>query len=138
MTMPTEFLERISKLGEQTDRIIDSCLDAGGEAALPYVRDGLESVIGKDTKFPSRSTGELLSSLGVSPAKLNRRGLRDVKIGFNEPRGDGRPNALIANVLEYGKVGQKPKPFLKQARSQARPAVEKAIEERFEDEVSKL
>ena len=138
MTMPDDLMERFSKLADQTDRIIDSCLEAAGETALPYVRDGLAGAIGKDTKIPSRSTGELVGALGVSPPKTNKRGVRDVKIGFNEPRRDGRPNALIANVLEYGKSGQRPKPFLKPARSKARKPVEAAIEERFDEEVSKL
>jgi hypothetical protein len=138
INMPDDLLERFSKLADQTDRIIDSCLEAAGETALPFVRDGLAAVIGNNTKVPSRSTGELLGALGVSPPKLNRRGVRDVKIGFREKRRDGRPNALIANVLEYGKSGQPPKPFLKPARNQARKPVEKAIEERFDEEVSKL
>jgi len=138
VTLPTEVMERFSRLGTETDRIIDSCLEAGGDVALGFVRDGLEGVVGKDTKFPSRSTGELQQALGVSPPKLNRRGMRDVKVGFHEPRSDGRPNALIANVLEYGKSGQPPKPFLKQARQQARKPVTAAIEERFDEEVNKL
>jgi hypothetical protein len=135
---PTAIMERFSKLSDQTDRIIDSCLEAGGEVALGYVRDGLVGVIGKDTKIPSRSTGELAGALGVSPPKTNRRGARDVKIGFNEPRRDGRPNALVANVLEYGKSGQPPKPFLKPARNQAKKPVTDAIERRFDEEVSKI
>jgi len=138
VTLPTEVMERFSKLGNETDRIIDSCLEAGGDVALGFVRDGLAGVIGRDTKFPSRSTGELQQALGLSPPKLNRRGIKDVKVGFHEPRSDGRPNALIANVLEYGKSGQPPKPFLKQAQQQARKPVTTAIEERFDEEVNKL
>ena len=99
VTLPTEVMERFSRLGTETDRIIDSCLEAGGDVALGFVRDGLEGVVGKDTKFPSRSTGELQQALGVSPPKLNRRGMRDVKVGFHEPRSDGRPNALIAKHM---------------------------------------
>jgi len=138
ITPPTEIMERFTRLGNETDRIIDSCLEAAGDAALPFVRDGLAGVIGRDTKLPSRSTGELASALGVSPPKLNRKGARDIKIGFREGRRDGRPNALIANVLEYGKSGQPPKPFLKQARTSARKPVEQAIEKRFDEEVSKI
>jgi len=138
MKMPDDIMERFSRLADQTDRIIDSCLEAAGETALPYVRDGLAGVIGKDTKIPSRSTRELLGALGVSPPKLNRRGERDVKIGFSESRSDGRPNALIANVLEYGKSGQPPKPFLKSARNKARHSVEAAIEAQFDEEAKKL
>jgi hypothetical protein len=136
--MPDEVIARFSKLGENTDRIIDSCLEAGGEVALGYVRDGLAGVVGRDTKFPSRSTGELQQALGLTKPRLNRRGARDVKVGFHEPRSDGRPNALVANVLEYGKSGQPPKPFLKQARSSASKPVTAAIEAQFEEEVAKL
>jgi hypothetical protein len=136
--MPDEVIARFSKLGENTDRIIDSCLEAGGEVALGYVRDGLAGVVGRDTKFPSRSTGDLQQALGLTKPRLNRRGARDVKVGFHEPRSDGRPNALIANVLEYGKSGQPPKPFLKQARSSASKPVTAAIEAQFEEEVAKL
>jgi len=138
MIMPDDLMERFSNLADQTDRIIDSCLEAAGNAALPYVRDGLESAIGKNTKLPSRATGELVGALGVSPPKTNSRGVRDVKIGFNEPRRDGRPNALVANVLEYGKSGQPPKPFLKNARNKSRHSVEAAIEARFDEEAEKL
>jgi len=105
---------------------------------VQIVRTNLESVIGRDTKFPSRSTGELLRSLGVSPAKLNRQGGRDVKIGFREPRSDGGVNSRIANILEHGRSGQAPRPFLKPSRAQARkPAIE-AIERIFDEEVAKL
>jgi len=138
MKMPDEIMERFTKLGNETDRIIDSCLEAGGEVALGFVRDGLAGVVGTDTKYPSRSTGELQQALGLSKPRLNRRGVRDVKVGFHEPRSDGRPNTLIANVLEYGKSGQPPKPFLKQARNQAKKPVTDAIERQFEEEVSKL
>ena len=138
VVLPDDLMEQFSKLADQTDRIIDSCLEAAGDAALPFVRDGLAGAIGKDTKYPSRSTGELLGALGVSPPKQNRQGARDVKIGFREGRRDGRPNALIANVLEYGKSGQRPKPFLKPARSKAKKPVIDAIEKRFDEEVAKL
>jgi hypothetical protein len=131
-------MERFSNLADQTDRIIDSCLEAAGDAALPYVRDGLSEAIGKNTKLPSRATGELVGALGVSPPKTNKQGVRDIKIGFNEPRRDGRPNALVANVLEYGKSGQPPKPFLKNARNKSRHSVEAAIEAQFDEEAKKL
>ena len=57
--LPDDLMERFSNLADNTDRIIDSCLEAGGEVALGIVREGLAGVIGKNTKLPSRSTGEL-------------------------------------------------------------------------------
>ena len=137
-SMPDDFLRKVSALGEKTDEIIPRVLEAGGEVALEKVRDNLESVIGRDTKSPSRSTGELASALGLSPAKMDKDGNFNVKVGFSEPRPDGESNAKIANILEYGKHGQPPKPFLKPAKTQARrPGIE-AMKEKLEEEIDKI
>jgi hypothetical protein len=83
--MPDDFLDRLSRLGEQTDTIIPRVLEAGGEVVLEQVSRNLQSVIGKYTKTPSRSTGELVSALGLTPAKMDRNGNFNVKVGFDEP-----------------------------------------------------
>ena len=44
----------------------------------------------------------------------------NIKIGFSEPRTNGESNAKIASVIEYGKSGQPPKPFMKPAKSASR------------------
>ena len=113
-------------------------LEAGGEVVLEKVRSNLQAVIGRDTKEESRSTGELVSALGVSPAKIDREGNYNVKVGFSEPRSDGRSNAMIANVLEYGKSGQPAKPFLKPARTASRAPCIEAMKRTFEQEVEKI
>lgn len=136
--IPEEFLLRLSRLGDKTDEIIPKVLEAGGEVVEQKVRANLSAVIGRDTKEESRSTGELLSALGVTPAKIDRDGNYNVKVGFSEPRPDGRSNAMIANVLEYGKSGQPTKPFMKPARSAARAPCIEAMKAAFEREVEKL
>ena len=110
--LPDEFEMRLSRLNEKTDEIIQKVLETGGEVVLAKVKSNLSSVIGKDTKRESRSTGELERSLGLSPAMQKRDGTGwDIKIGFKEPRSDGDSNAKIANILEYGRHGQPAKPF---------------------------
>ena len=136
--MPEEFLLKIAKLQEKTDEIVPKVLAAGAEVVEKNVRSNLASVIGKNTKVESRSTGELLSSLGTSPAKQDRNGNFDVKIGFKEPRSDGESNAKIANILEYGKHGQPPKPFLKPAKTKSKDACIRAMKEKLEEEISKI
>lgn len=74
MRMPEDFLLKISKLGDKTDEIIPKVLESGGEVVLEHVKSNLKSSIGKGTKVKSRSTGELVSSLGLSPALLDRNG----------------------------------------------------------------
>jgi len=147
--MPEDFLLKLSKLGEKTDEIVESCLEVGSEVVLSKVRSNLSSVIGGGTKYPSESTGELEASLGVTPIKVDNKGVHNVKIGFNEPRrrqyaAKGKrsyytiTNAMIANVIEHGKHGQPPKPFLKPARTSSRkPAIE-AMKRKLEEEIGKL
>lgn len=136
--MPEEFLMKVSRLADKTDTILPKVLEAGGKVVESKVRSNLASVIGKDTKKPSRSTGQLLSALGTSPAKQDRNGNFNVKVGFSEPRRNGDSNAKIASVLEYGRSGQRAKPFLKPAKSASKSAAIEAMKEKLEAEVKAL
>lgn len=138
MKMPEEFLMRVSKLADQTDVIIPKVLEAGGDVVLEKVKSNLQSVVGKDTKYPSKSTGELVSSLGLTSAKQDRNGDYNVKVGFAEPRSDGGSNAKIANIIEYGKHGQPAKPFLKPAKSASRKLCMGAMITKLEQEIEKI
>ena len=145
---PEEIQKKISKLEQQTDEITKKAFQEGAKAALPIFKNNLKDSIG-DTKYESRSTGELLNSVGISPAGIDNSGNVNIKIGFNEPRkiqhaAKGKrtyytaTNAMIANVLEYGKHGQPPKPFLKRSKSQSRKPFEEAAQKKFNEEVDKL
>ena len=136
--MPEEFLLKLSRLGEKTDEIIPKVLEAGGEVVEAKVKSNLQAVIGNDTKEESRSTGELISALGVSSARQDKDGNFNVKVGFSEPRSDGKSNAMIAGVLEYGKSGQPPKPFLKPAKSASKNACVDAMKAKLESEMGSI
>lgn len=129
---------KLSRLGDQTDTIIPKVLEAGGEVVLDKVKNNLSVVVGSGTKEKSRSTGELERALGLSPALMDRDGNFNVKVGFAEPRSDGGSNAKIANILEYGKHGQPPKPFLKPARTQSRSACIEAMQAKLRKEVDDI
>lgn len=144
-----EFTKTLITLGNRTDEILEKAMTAGAEAALPVVRAELQSAIGGDTKKPSRSTGELVDSLGISPVMVDNKGVTNVKIGFNEPRRHQYAakkkrsyhtvtNAMIANVLEYGKSGQPPRPWLKRAKAQAAKVFREKVQEVVNEEVEKL
>ena len=138
MKMPEEFLLKLSNLGDKTHSIIESCLEAGAEVVLSKAKSNLESVIGSGTKYPSEATGELVSSLGVTPAKVDNKGIHNVKIGFAEPRADGKSNAMIANIIEHGKHGQPAKPFMKPAKSSSRKACIEAMKQKLDEEINNL
>ena len=136
--MPEDFLLKLSRLGARTDDIIEKVLESGGEVVEAKVRSNLSASVGRGTKEKSRSTGELLRSLGVSPAKQDRNGNFNVKVGFSEPRSGGGSNAKIANILEYGKSGQPPKPFLKPAKSASKNECIETMKKRFDKEIENL
>ena len=137
-TLPDDFLDRISRLAERTDEIIPRVLEAGAEVVLEQVRSNLVAVVGVGTKYPSRSTGELVAALGISPAKLDRNGNFNVKVGFDEPRQSGISNAMVGGILEYGKHGQPPRPFMRPARSAAKLATIDAMKRKLEEEVGSV
>jgi HK97 gp10 family phage protein len=143
VTMPEELMAKVSKLADRTDTVVAGMLEDGGRVVLAKVRDNLLSVLGR-TKYPSRSTGQLAASLGLSSAKVDRKGNMNVKIGFSEPRrvNVAQPrtvsNAMLANILEHGKHGQPPRPFMKPARAASKSAVIAAMSDRLEKEINRL
>jgi len=147
--MPDELLDKLSKLGKNTDMIAEKVLQAGGEVMVKKIRENLSSVVGSGTKYKSRSTGELEESLGIAPMDVDENGNYNIKVGFNEPRRKQyeakskrsyytATNAMVANVLEYGKHGQPAKPFLKPAISSSRSQCKKAMIDTFNEEIKKL
>ena len=136
--LPEELLAKLSKLGSESDTVAERVLKAGSDVVLAKVKSNLSGVIGSGVKFDKRSTGELERSLGVTPVKVDKDGNHNVKIGFSEPRSDGESNAKIATIIEYGKSGQPPKPFMKPAKSATRSACMSAMKRQLEEEVDKL
>ena len=144
-----DFSKKLASLGARSDEILEKAMAAGAEAALPIVRAELQGAIGGDTKEPIRSTGELVDSLGISPVMVDNKGITNVKIGFSEPRRHQYiakkkrsyytvTNAMIANVLEYGKSGQPPRPWLKRAKTKATKVFRAKAQEIIDKEVEKL
>lgn len=141
--LPEEFLQKVSRLAEKTDEIVPKVLEAGGAVVLPKVKSNLQAVVGSNSKYKSRSTGELVDALGVTSSKQDRDGNFNIKIGFAEPRkkpGKSKrvSNAMLASILEYGKSGQPPKPFLKPAKTATKKPCIQAMTEALEKEIENL
>ena len=130
-----DFLQKLSRLGNKTDEITAKGLEAGSEIVYDKIKSNLETVLGKDTKVESKSTGELIDSLGVSNVRQDKNGNSNVKIGFKEPRKDGKSNAMIANIIEYGKHNQPTKPFLKPAKQATKKSCVDAMVKKLEEEI---
>jgi len=136
--MPEDFIKKISSLGDKTDEIIAKVLEAGAEVVESEVRNNLETQIGNNTKQRSKSTGQLISALGTASVRQDKKGVMNVKIGFSENRRDGKKNAMIATVLEYGKSNQKARPFIKPALRKSKDACINAMIRKLDEEIERL
>lgn len=131
-TLPEDLLKKLSTLGDKIDDISEDVLKAGGQVVLDKVKDNLSSVLS------GKSSGELLSSLGLTGVRMDKDGNFNIKVGFSEPRKDGKSNAMIANVLEYGKHNQPARPFLKPAKSQSKKPCIDAMTNKLKEEIDKV
>lgn len=137
-TMPEDFIKKISSLGDKTDEVIAKVLEAGAEVVEGEVRNNLETQIGNNTKQRSKSTGQLISALGTASVRQDKKGVMNVKIGFSENRRDGKKNAMIATVLEYGKSNQKARPFIKPALRKSKDACINAMIRKLDEEIERI
>ncbi len=130
--LPDELLRKLSKLGSRMDEVSETVLEAGGEVVLEKVKSNLEGVLS------GNSSGELVSSLGLSGVRTDKDGNPNIKIGFAEPRKDGTSNAMVANIIEYGKHNQPAKPFLKPAKTASKKQCIETMTKTLEEEIDKI
>ena len=138
MKLPDEFMNQLSVFDSRLEDIFTKALEDGAEIAEKQARANLKAVIGSGTKLPSESTGQLLGALGISPVKPSELGGYDIRVGFAEPRQDGKSNEMIANIIEYGKKGQAAKPFMKPAEDATKAKVKAKMQETFKAEAEKI
>jgi len=62
---------------------------------------------------------------------VDRSGNYNLRVGFAENRRDGKTNAMLANILEYGKSNQPPRPFLKPAKTASKKTAVAKMQEIF-------
>ena len=133
-----DVVKKLAKLGTKTDEILEKTLRAGADVVKPVFKANLAGSIGRNTKRRSKSTGELADSLGISPVKSADDGSVDIKIGFAEPRKDGKRNAMIAGILEHGRSNQPARPFISATRNAVKGPATEAMVDAFNKEVDGL
>lgn len=127
INLPNSFIDKLQGVSRNLDTYAEEALKAGAGVVEPVMAANLKASIGKGTVRESESTGQLAGALGVSPVKARADGKHDIKVGFAENRADGRSNALIANVLEYGSSRQVARPFLAPTRVRIRKTAIEAM-----------
>ena len=152
VNLPGDLMIGLERLSKQADAVVKKTLEAGAEIVEEKARANLKNSLKGD------SSGQLLDALGISPVKPNDKlDGWDIKIGFNEPRKDYKggttykkklksgklseyklTNAMIANILEYGKKGQAAKPFMKPAQDATKAKARAVMKKVFSEEANKI
>lgn len=117
-----EYAMKLSRLGTKAPEIAKKAVMAGANPIADEIRRELE----KNLSGSKYSTGDLLDSMGIAPAAVDRRGNTNTKVGFSGYDRKGVPNALKARAMESGTSTQPKKPFIRPAVNRAK---KKAIEE---------
>ena len=143
--LPDSMYEAFTKLADRIDEVLTATLEAGGKVALSAAKSNLSRAV---TGVSGRSTGQLMGSIGLSPVDVNNKGNHNIKVGFAEPRREQptggkygkykKTNAMVANILEYGKKGQSAKPFMRPAKVSSKSAAIEAMKTTFDAELNKL
>ena len=152
--LPDELMNQLSEFDSHAGEIIEEALKAGAEISYKQAKANLSAAV---TNSSLQSTGQLKSMLGISPVKPDDDGW-DIRVGFAEPRQSAAgkttykhklksgktseyqlTNAMVANVLEYGRKGgkQRPRPFMKPAADATKNAAKKEIKRVFDEEANK-
>ena len=136
--LPEETMKKLERLGSSYDGIVKNMLADGIEPLQKQIKSNLSAVIGKGTKFKSRSKGNLIKAVKVTKAYQTANGDWHIKVGIYGYDSDGVPNALKAMVLEHGRSDMPAKPFLKPAISATKKQCIEAMTDRFDKELKKL
>ncbi|MGO1368512.1 HK97 gp10 family phage protein [Senegalia sp. (in: firmicutes)] len=137
--MPEDFLKKVSGLNNKLDDIVPRVLEKGAEPAVEKAKNNLSLRIGQGTKEPSESTGELLKAIESTKPEQDNKGNWMLRVGAPKSKDSkGVSNALKAAVIEYGKSGQPPKPWLKTTKSQSRKPCIEAMKTALDKEIEKI
>lgn len=135
--LPEETLKKLERLGTEYDGIVQGMLADGIEPLEKQIKSNLEAVIGRGTKYKSRSKGNLIKAVKVTKAYQVSNGDWHIKVGIYGYDDDGVPNALKAMVLEHGRSNMPAKPWLKPAISSSKKDVVNAMKESFDKRVNR-
>lgn len=152
VTYPDGIVNMIENFSEREEELIREALTEAGKIVAAEYKVQTKAAVGKNLKIQGRSTGELVDSIGVTEVDYSPgTDTYTVKVGFNEPRrkqykAKGKrtyykaTNAMIANVLEYGKrnADQPPRKFTAKTRSKMRKPAEQKVKQIFTEELKKL
>lgn len=125
---------QLSQLEGRSVEIGKKAVTAGAGVLADQVRLNLK----KNLASSRYTTGDLIGSLGVTHADVDKKGVINAKVGFSGYDRKGVANQLKARVIESGSSTQKKKPFLRPAINKTKKQVEQTMQEIIDNEIQKI
>ncbi len=139
VTLPTDLIRKLEKLGNKGDEISQKMLKTGADILHKEIDKNLKKNLytGRtyDEDYP---TGALERSLTTDKPKKNKDGNHSIRIYFKGKDSKGSPNSIKAAVMESGSSYHVKKPFVRPAVEDKEEEVNKEMQRIFDEEISKL
>lgn len=141
-----DLIKKIETLGARSEEIAKKVVKVGANPVADEIRKNLEANIadpsyagvgdtGSFDRKKEKSSGDLLKSLGISPAGTDRNGDVNVKVGFAGYDQKGVPNALKARAMESGTSKLRKRPFVRPAVNRTRKKSKDAMAAEYDRQV---
>lgn len=139
VTLPTDLIRQLDKLGSKGDEISYKMLKAGAVILRDELDKNLKKNLYSGRKYDNNyPTGALEKSLTIDKPKKDKNGNNSIRIYFKGKDSNGVPNALKAAVMEYGSSKQQKKPFIRPAEKAVEKEVNAEMQKIFDEEIRRL
>ena len=138
VTMPTDLLDKLTKLGSPGKEIGKKMLKAGAKILKDEVDSNLKKNLYRNRAYKKDfPTGALERSLTISEPKENKSGNLATSVYFKGKDSKGVANAQKALAMEYGTSDQAAEPFIRPAIANTEDKVNSTMQDIFNEEVDK-
>ena len=128
-----EYETLLSRLGKESGRIAGMAVYQGADIVADSIRQNIGS-LPQRTGVTKRGLEE---GFGIAPLQ-NDNGFYNVKLGFHGYNADGKPNAMMARLLESGKSNLPKTAFVRKAVKSSKKEAEAKMAEVIDNEIKKI
>lgn len=129
----SRYERQLQKLGMEGDRITGQAIYAGASVVADEIRQNIRT-LPENTGVTKRGLEE---GFGIAPLR-DDNGFRNVKAGFDGYNEAGRPNQLMARIMESGTSKVQKHPFIAPAVRKSRKKAEETMERVLNEEIEKI
>lgn len=135
-----EQIAMFEKLNAKTIPNVKAALYEGAGIVADEMRKSLRDALSTLPENERRRTGDLERSMYIAEMSVDKNGTVSTVVNFAGYNSEGRPNPLIANVLESGRSDQNRRKtgFARKARRAAKKPCEAAMAKAFARQIDKL